>query len=209
MTFWAQVIPAVIGYLGQRETNKDQIQLGQDQMSFQERMSGTAYQRAVQDMQAAGLNPMLAYSQGGASAPMGSMPTVQNPVAAGVNSAQAAIQMSQALAQVENIAADTDVKKATAKKIEGDTIDETGDNLVTNKMRQEIALLMQQLPKLQYETGQAHSALTIKRLEEILTADKIPQQRAEAEFYRGEIGSELPAPVRQLLLFFLQMMKGK
>lgn len=51
-----------------RTFNAEQAQINRD---YQTEMSNTAYQRARSDMLAAGLNPYLAYNQGGASTPSG------------------------------------------------------------------------------------------------------------------------------------------
>lgn len=128
--FWQWALPAAVtafsaltGYKGQKDTNETNMQLGQDQMAFQREMSSTAYQRAVTDMKAAGLNPMLAYSQGGASAPQGAMPQIQNALSAGLSSASQSANTMQALQQSRQSTAQTELLRAETAKVESETID--------------------------------------------------------------------------------------
>ncbi|AXH74903.1 MAG: DNA pilot protein [Microviridae sp.] len=112
----------------------------QKQMDFQERMSNTAYQRGIKDMQAAGLNPMLAYSQGGASAPSGSMATATVPqqessIAAGANGAVQGMQLMQGVQQIAQSEAQTKQLEAAAEELKGRTLDR---NVTTARQLKEL-----------------------------------------------------------------------
>lgn len=83
----------LVSAYGQAQANKQNIRLAREQMAFQERMSGSAYQRAVADMKLAGINPMLAYMQGGASSPQGQSATVESAIGPAVSSAMHAARL--------------------------------------------------------------------------------------------------------------------
>lgn len=106
MSFWtgmgAGLVSGAASLVGGLISGSQNRGLAEKQMDFQERMSSTAYQRSMADMKAAGLNPILAYSQGGASTPLGVSPQMQDVVSPAVSSALATKRL---VADLDNLQA--------------------------------------------------------------------------------------------------------
>lgn len=71
------VAGGIMDMVSQQHANQANAQNVDKQIAFQKEQSGTQYQRATADMKAAGLNPALAYEQGGNVAATGAAATAQ------------------------------------------------------------------------------------------------------------------------------------
>lgn len=128
----ATLAAGYLGYKGQKQANQATAGSVDNQIAFQRQMSNTSYQRAMEDMRKAGLNPMLAYKMGGASTPQGAHYVAQNEFGAGIN---AATQTSQAITSAKQQASQEKLNNAQVRKITTEI--QTQIPAAVEKMRQE------------------------------------------------------------------------
>lgn len=81
---WGAVGAGVLNYLGSQSTNEANQDIAASNNAWSAEQYAKRYQTQVKDIQAAGLNPMLAYSQSPGTAPSAQQVQFQNPMSAAV-----------------------------------------------------------------------------------------------------------------------------
>jgi hypothetical protein len=107
---------AVSGYLGTQSTNEANAERADAANAWSAAQYASRYQTMTKDMMAAGLNPMLAYSQSAGTAPTAQQVTFQNPVASASQAYQQVSQGTQSISSASQADAQVKLIDATVDK---------------------------------------------------------------------------------------------
>ena len=156
----ASLIGGGLSFLGGERRNEAQIDASNAQMEFQREMSNTAYQRAVADMKAAGINPMLASRVGGASTPMGAQPNLTDTITPAIGAGMGILQGSASASQAT---ASADLSYEQQRQVDAQTrkIEEEIKNIPVENLRlQEAVVLLRRQHQYYLEKGNTEREAT-------------------------------------------------
>lgn len=207
------LIGGLFGFGGQASANAANARMARDQMAFQERMRSTQWQTAVEDIKKAGLNPSLAYGQGGAGTPTGASSVQQNTGTAAIEGATSAFGAVQ---QLRRNAAEIDLIHAQAEKARNEAQVSGKENIWLN-LRNEIGhrTFDEALRRIRAETAESESSAKEAKASARITELGIPEAEAIAAFYRSAVGKLSPyitsggAALRGISTLFPLLSRGR